>query len=81
MIRSEVLYISPWALLKDPAKAIWPPSSTVGGNYTSSESIGSDSPANIDAPGLVGEDPEEEAEPPFLLGEPRRPLECVFMHY
>ena len=85
LISSEVVGVSPWDVVKDPTKALWwgsyKESQPADGANPSSESIGSASPADVDVLGSVGEDPEVEAEPPFLLEEPSRSSKYVFFHY
>lgn len=85
LISPEVVGVNPWDLVKDPAIALWQEpykgSPPVHGEHRSSESTDSASSDEADVPGPVGEDPEVEAEPPFLLEDPSRRSKYVFMHY
>lgn len=68
--------VNPWDLVKDPAIALWQEpykrSPSAHGENRSSESTDSASSDEADVPRPVGEDPEVEAEPPFLLEDPSR---------
>ena len=81
----EAVGVNPWDVVVDPTKALWPRecegSPPVGGADASSESIGSASSADVDVPGPVGEEPDGDSEPPFLLEEPSGRPKYVFMHY